>query len=250
MSIRTDDDPRMPRMGAAVDLLARKTLRMRGESALSSRMSLILAAHGAPCSPRYRPATGPLAGRTATGSAGSGLAFWWLPISGPARSDISHSRKSVCGWSWAVYGYAATAAATRVRGYLDLAEKLAERFLERLGSMAVPPYDLDDPDPKRPLDSAAAAILASALLDVAALHPDRSRAAPWRARALALLDGLVAECFAVENNHRGLLKHGCSSWPQRDGVDSAVSFGDFFFVEALCKLLLPGKLRPELAPLD
>ena len=153
------------------------------------------------------------------------------------------------GQSWAVYGYAATAAATGVRGYLDMAEKLAGRFEERLGSMAVPPYDFDDPDPARPLDSAAAAILASALLDVAALHPDRALAAHWRGRALALLDGLLAECLAVEDSHRGLLKHGCYSWPHRDGVDSAVLFGDFFFIEAICKLLLPGKLRPELAPL-
>ena len=162
------------------------------------------------------------------------------------RDDSFWSR----GQSWAVYGYAATAAATGVREYLDLAEKLAARFEERLGSMAVPPYDFDDPDPKRPLDSAAAAILASALLDVAALHPDRSRAAHWRGRSLALLDALIAECLAVEDSHRGLLKHGCYSWPHRDGVDSAVLFGDFFFVEALCKLLLPGKLWPELTPLD
>ena len=162
------------------------------------------------------------------------------------RDDSFWSR----GQSWAVYGYAATAAATGRNGYLDLAEKLAERFLERLGATPVPPYDFDDPDPKRPLDSAAAAILASALLDVAALHPDRSRSAHWRGCALALIDGLIAECLAVEDSHRGLLKHGCYSWPHRDGVDSAVLFGDFFFVEALCKLLLPGKLRPELAPLD
>ena len=162
------------------------------------------------------------------------------------RDDSFWSR----GQAWAVYGYAATAAATGVPSYLELAEKLAEVFLERLGSSAIPPYDFDDPDPQRPLDSAAAAILASALLDVAALHPDRSRAARWHAHALALLDGLLSEGLAVEPGHRGLLKHGCYSWPLREGVDSAVLFGDFFFVEALCKLLLPGKLRPELAPLS
>lgn len=162
------------------------------------------------------------------------------------RDDSFWSR----GQSWAVYGYAATAAATGALRDLDLAEKLAERFFERLVSVRVPPYDFDDPCPKPPRDSAAAAILASALLDVAALHPDRVCAARWRERALALLDCLVAECLAVEDSHRGLLKHGCYSWPHRDGVDSAVLFGDFFFVEALCKLLLTGKLGVEPTPLD
>ena len=31
-----------------------------------------------------------------------------------------------------------------------------------------------------------------------------------------------------------------------EGVDSATMFGDFFFVEALCRVALPGRLRPEL----
>lgn len=147
------------------------------------------------------------------------------------------------GQAWAIYGYAATAAATGRSAYLDLAEALAERFFERLGSAPVPPYDFDDPDPARPLDSAAAAIVASGLLDLAALHPDPGRGALWRERAVTLLDALLSECLAWEDDHRGLLKHGCYSWPHRDGIDSAVLFGDYYFIEAICALLLPGKLR-------
>ncbi len=153
------------------------------------------------------------------------------------------------GQGWAVYGYAATAAVTGLKTYLDLAETLAERFLDRLGTMRVPPYDFDDKDPKRPLDSATSAIMASAFLDMAALHPDPARRALWQGRALTLLDALMTDCLAREDSHRGLLKHGCYSWPHRDGVDSAVMFGDYFFVEALAKLLLPGKFTERPASL-
>ncbi|MGO8867064.1 MAG: glycosyl hydrolase [Alphaproteobacteria bacterium] len=171
---------------------------------------------------------------TATGERRRGYSFQgW-------RDDSLWSR----GQAWAIYGYAATAAATGKRAYLDLAEALAEHFLARLGSAPVPPYDFDDPDPQRPLDSAAAAIVASGLLDLAAIHGDAARSAYWRERAIALLDALVSHCLAREDDHRGLLKHGCYSWPHRDGVDSAVLFGDYYFVEALFALLLPGKLRP------
>jgi unsaturated chondroitin disaccharide hydrolase len=134
--------------------------------------------------------------------------------------------------------------------YLKLAETLAERFLERLGTMAVPPYDFDDSSPMRPVDSAAAAILASSLLDIAALQPALARRAHWQKSALALLDNLIRECLADEDRHRGMLKHGCYSWPHRDGVDSAVLFGDYFFIEAICKLVMPGNLTPSLSPLS
>jgi unsaturated chondroitin disaccharide hydrolase len=154
------------------------------------------------------------------------------------------------GQCWAVYGYAATAAATGERKYLDLAETLGKAWLERLGAMPIPPYDFDDPDPKRPLDTAASAIMASAFLDIAALHSDAGRRDAWRANALNLLEPLMGEALAREDGHRGLLKHGCYSWPHRDGFDSAVMFGDYFFVEALCKLLMPGKFVDTPAPLN
>ncbi len=154
------------------------------------------------------------------------------------------------GQCWAVYGYAATAAATGERKYLELAEALGQRFLQRLGAARIPPYDFDDPDPKRPLDSAASAIMASAFLDVAALHSDAHQRELWRGHALGLLEPLMTDALAREDSHRGLLKHGCYSWPHRDGVDSAVMFGDYFFVEALCKLLLPGQFVPAPAPLN
>jgi unsaturated chondroitin disaccharide hydrolase len=146
------------------------------------------------------------------------------------------------GQAWAVYGYVATALATGKREYLDLAERLAERYVARLGGAAVPPWDFDDPDPRRPEDSAAAAVVASALLDLGAAHPDADAGRRWTARAVATLEALCRDYLAREPGHRGLLRHGCYSRPHGDGVDSAVMFGDFYFVEALCKLLLPGRL--------
>ena len=63
--------------------------------------------------------------------------------------------------------------------------------------------------------------------------------------ALGMLQELCRDYLARESGHRGLLKHGCYSKPHHEGIDSAVMFGDFYFVEALCKVLLPGKFSPE-----
>jgi unsaturated chondroitin disaccharide hydrolase len=150
------------------------------------------------------------------------------------------------GQAWAVLGEVATARATGLAHHLDLAQRLAEVFLARQGAAAVPPWDFDDPaGDAATRDSAAGAILANALLDLAALHPDETRGAVWRERAIRLLLGLTATCLARDPGHRGLLRHGCYSRPHDDGTDSAVLFGDYYYAEALARLLLPGRFLPE-----
>ena len=154
------------------------------------------------------------------------------------------------GQAWAIYGYAATAAATRNTDYLKVAEAVGRRYLERLGDHPVPFWDFDDPAiPDAPRDSSAAAIVAAGFLTMAGLHPDPEKGAAWRGQAHAMLECLCADYLANEDRHRGLLKHGCYSIPHRDGVDSAVLFGDYFFVEALMAALSPGKFLLEPTPL-
>ena len=148
------------------------------------------------------------------------------------------------GQAWGVYGFVATARATGKIEYLRLAERLAEHFMSRLDGTLIPFWDFDDPsNPNSPRDSSAAAIVASALLDLSALHPDAEIGADWRRRGLALLAKLCEHCLARETTHRGLLKHGCYRKPNNDGLDCASTYGDFYFVEALCSACMPNALR-------
>ena len=154
------------------------------------------------------------------------------------------------GQAWAIYGYAATAAATRNGAYLAVAEALGRRYLERLGDHPVPFWDFDDPAiPDAPRDSSAAAIVAAGFLAMARLHPDAETGAAWRGQAHAMLECLCTAYLAREGRQRGLLRHGCYSIPHRDGIDSAVLFGDYYFVEALMGVLSPGAFLPEPKPL-
>jgi unsaturated chondroitin disaccharide hydrolase len=149
------------------------------------------------------------------------------------------------GQGWAIYGFVSTYAATGKREYLTLAEQLAEYWLRRLGSERVPFWDFDDPAiPNAPRDSAAAAIVASALIDLAQLQGDNIAAARWRKEAEATLDELCRHYLASEPEHRGLLKHGCYSKPHNIGPDAAVMFGDFYFIEAICSIVMPGRFKP------
>jgi unsaturated chondroitin disaccharide hydrolase len=149
------------------------------------------------------------------------------------------------GQAWAIYGFVATYAATGKPEYLALAERLATYWLRRAGADLVPFWDFDDPAiPNAPRDSAAAAIVASALLDLAQLHLDATAGQAWRQKGEAILDALCRDYLATEETHRGLLKHGCYSKPHNIGPDAAVMFGDFYFVEALCSAVMPGRFKP------
>ena len=151
------------------------------------------------------------------------------------------------GQGWAIYGYAATAAATGDASYLRIAERLAEVYLARAGGDDAPWWDFDDPAiPEAPRDSSAAAIVASGLLDLAAIHPDAGAGARWQAEAERILSGLCRHHLARDGGQRGILKDGCYSQPHREGTASAVLFGDYFFAEALSKLALPGRLVDRL----
>ncbi|MGH8800300.1 MAG: glycoside hydrolase family 88 protein, partial [Casimicrobiaceae bacterium] len=105
--------------------------------------------------------------------------------------------------------------------------------------------DFDAPaSTRRAKDSAAAAIAASALFDLSELHPHRDLAAQYRRKCLWMVRSLCADYLARDDEQRGLLRHGCYSNPHNEGVDSATMFGDFYFVEVLCKLLHQGRFRP------
>lgn len=151
------------------------------------------------------------------------------------------------GQAWAIYGYASSARETGNVEYLQIAERLATYYVGRLRDSSVPPWDFDAPqEPGTLRDSAAAAIVASAFLDLGQLHIDPATGQQWIRRSLTMLEELCSDFLAREPHHRGLLKHGCYSKPHNEGIDSATMFGDFFFVEALTKVLLPGRFQPEL----
>jgi unsaturated chondroitin disaccharide hydrolase len=150
------------------------------------------------------------------------------------------------GQGWAIYGYVNSARATGKRKYLDLAERLAAYYIKRLDGRQVPPWDFDAiGTDARIKDTAAAAVVSSALLELGRLHPDPAAAAKWSGHGLAMLETLCREEFASEASHRGLLKHSCYSKPHNEGVDGATMFGDFFFAEALCGVVMPGTFRPS-----
>ncbi|HEX3869493.1 MAG TPA: glucuronyl hydrolase, partial [Pirellulales bacterium] len=97
-------------------------------------------------------------------------------------------------------------------------------------------------------DTSAAAIAASAMLDLELQTKEEGRAVVYRATAEAMLDALVEPTYLASQTPgwEGILKHGVYHTKKNLGVNESVMWGEFFFVEALDKAL--GHPEPEKSP--
>ncbi len=151
------------------------------------------------------------------------------------RDDSSWAR----GQTWGLYGFGTAYQLSGDERFLETAERCADFYIARTPLNGVPPNDWEEPSPRRPFESSAAAIAASGLFQLAALTHDPDRAAAYEAYARTILDTLLTtEFLAIETpGWEGILKHGSYHERMDLGVDESVMWGEYFFVEALDKLL-------------
>lgn len=103
----------------------------------------------------------------------------------------------------------------------------------------IPPNDWDEPNPRRPHESSAAAIAASGLWQLAGLTADARRSVRYREAAVAILSVLCSPEFPADRRPgwEGILQHATYHERRGLGVDESVMWGDYFFVEALDRIL-------------
>jgi unsaturated chondroitin disaccharide hydrolase len=117
--------------------------------------------------------------------------------------------------------------------------------MERTAAGGVPPNDWDEPSPKYPFESSAAAIAACGFLELSELEADPGMSEQHRRYALQILDSLTGpEFLAFESpGWEGILKHGIYHIGKGLGVDESVAWGDYFFLEALERVLNHDRIR-------
>ncbi|MDF2440828.1 MAG: unsaturated chondroitin disaccharide hydrolase, partial [Abditibacteriota bacterium] len=154
------------------------------------------------------------------------------------RGDSCWSR----GLAWSLYGFTRSYQQTRRAEYLETACLNADYYLENTPADGVTPWDYNAPA-SGPLaitqiDTSAAAIAASGLLDLANVVTDRSRARAYRDFALTSLVTLSQQHLGRNTpGFEGVLNGGVYHIHKNLGVHEAVLFGEYFFVEALHKAL-------------
>ena len=143
------------------------------------------------------------------------------------------------GQAWGLYGYTATYRETKDPVYLEQAKKIADFLLTNVNLPAdgIPYWDFNAPDiPYALRDASAAAIMASALLELKKFVPG-SAGNNYKSLAETILRTLSNERYKAKYGTNGgfIIKHCVGHLPARSEVDVPLSYADYYFIEALMR---------------
>ncbi|HNW60275.1 MAG TPA: glycoside hydrolase family 88 protein [bacterium] len=158
-------------------------------------------------------------------------------IKGVTVQGYSDSSMWARGQAWAIYGYTVAYRETGKAEFLQTARGLADRFLARLPADLIPYWDFDDPSiPAAPRDAAAAAIAASALLELGQHVTGPAAAQRYRAAAIALLSRLSTPEYLGGETCQAFLRHATGHKPAGSEIDASLIYADYYYLEALMRL--------------
>jgi unsaturated chondroitin disaccharide hydrolase len=140
------------------------------------------------------------------------------------------------GQAWGIYGFTMTYRYTGNASFLATAQQLANYFISHLPPDHVPYWDFSQSNYK---DSSAAAIVASALLELSTYvtEPDKSN---YYNAAMNIQNSLSSSFYQGNPlNTDGILLHGTYSPPYNVGIDTSLLWGDYFFIQSCYRAMAP-----------
>lgn len=168
-------------------------------------------------------------------------------IKGVTHQGYADSTLWARGQAWAIYGYTIVYRETKDKKFLRFAEKVTDLYLSRLPEDDFIPYwDFDAPNiPNEPKDASAAAITASALLELSTLEDDPEKAGIYQKTAIRILNELSSEKYQSREANPAFLLHSVGHWPGRSEIDASINYADYYYMEALIRFssLLPPAQR-------
>ena len=140
------------------------------------------------------------------------------------------------GQAWAIYGYTVVYRETKDPKYLDFVQKVADVYLERLPEDKVPYWDFSAPGiPDAPRDASAAAVVASALLELSAYLPN-GKGKHYKDAAIEMLTSLSSDNYQSGKSNPAFLLHSTGHWPAHSEIDASIIYADYYYIEALLRL--------------
>jgi unsaturated chondroitin disaccharide hydrolase len=141
------------------------------------------------------------------------------------------------GQAWAIYGFTMACRETKDRRFLETAQKASDIFLSRLPEDMIPYWDFDAPGiPDEPRDASAAAIAASALLELSTWVDDRGKSGYYRTSAEKILKALSSPAYQSRDANTSFLLHSTGHWPNGSEIDASIIYADYYYLEALMRL--------------
>ena len=164
------------------------------------------------------------------------------PTKGVTAQGVSNDSAWARGQAWAMYGTLLTYSYEKNDDALKAFKATANYYLNHLPSDYVAYWDLSFTEGNtEPRDSSSAAIALCALLEAIKVMDENDELRPVYVNAAkrimnSLIDSYMTTDYTYAN---GLLLHATYSKPGNNGVDEMNIWGDYFFMEALHRMLDP-----------
>lgn len=157
-------------------------------------------------------------------------------IKGVTHQGYADSTMWARGQAWAIYGYTVVYRETRDPKYLVFVQKVTDVYLERLPEDKIPYWDFDAPDiPNAPRDASAAAVVASALLELSTYLPNGT-GKRYKDAAVGMLASLSSDSYQSGKSKPSFLLHSVGHWPNHSEIDASIIYADYYYIEALLRL--------------
>ncbi|MBC8054583.1 MAG: glycoside hydrolase family 88 protein [Sphingobacteriaceae bacterium] len=143
------------------------------------------------------------------------------------------------GQAWGLYGFVVMYRETKDEKYLEQAKNIAGFILNHpnLPSDKVPYWDFNAPNiPNALRDASAGSIIASALLELCTyVKPEGGK--ELFSSAETMLASLASSNYktAIGGNGGFILMHGVGNMPAKTEIDTPLTYGDYYYVEALVR---------------
>jgi len=139
------------------------------------------------------------------------------------------------GQAWGLYGFTMMYRETKDPKYLAQAKKIAAFMLSNptLPNDKITYWDYNAPKiPNEPRDASAAAITASALIELSSYVNDKPE---YFKMAETILKNLSSDEYLAAKGENGLfiLKHSTGNHPKNSEVDTPLNYADYYYLEAL-----------------
>jgi len=141
------------------------------------------------------------------------------------------------GQSWAIYGFTMVYRETKDQQFLNFVQKVSDVYLKNLPADLIPYWDFNAPGiPNAFRDASAAAITASALLELSTFVTNKTKAKMYRRKAEQMLASLSSNHYQSGNTNNAFLLHSTGHQPDGSEIDASIMYADYYYIEALLRL--------------
>jgi hypothetical protein len=145
------------------------------------------------------------------------------------------------GQAWGLYGYTIMYRFTKDQKYLNLAKHIAAYIINHPNKTKdlIPYWDYNAPTiPNVPRDASAAAITASALLELSTMVEGKDKKSYFNF-AETILKNLSSPNYLAKKGENGgfILKHSVGFLAKGVDVDSPINYADYYYLEGIVRYL-------------